>query len=202
VKYSRLIQRTAPLREWIVRQLAPTIYQTYKMYLALVKRPMITFLHVRFGEKALVGVEIGVAQGFNALTILETLNIRQLYLVDPYEPYTDWGNKRVEGYVLARRESKVRLAKYRNIQFIYDYSTNAVNQIPDDLDFVYIDGNHSYPFVKKDIELYYPKIKSRGVIGGHDYAVLDVQKAVREFAEAHNDEIVHTQLRDWWIIKS
>jgi len=38
------------------------------------------------------------------------------------------------------------------------------------LDFIYIDGNHLYDFVKKDILAWLPKLKKPGVIAGHDYA--------------------------------
>jgi hypothetical protein len=37
------------------------------------------------------------------------------------------------------------------------------------LDFVYIDADHSYEIVKKDIKSWYPKVKIGGVIAGHDY---------------------------------
>jgi len=36
-------------------------------------------------------------------------------------------------------------------------------------DFVYIDADHTYEMVKKDIELWLPLIKKGGIIGGHDY---------------------------------
>lgn len=37
------------------------------------------------------------------------------------------------------------------------------------LDFVFLDADHGYPSVKKDIECWYPKVKIGGVISGHDY---------------------------------
>ncbi len=36
-------------------------------------------------------------------------------------------------------------------------------------DFIYIDANHTYEYVKKDIELWYPKLKNGGMMAGHDY---------------------------------
>lgn len=48
------------------------------------------------------------------------------------------------------------------------------------LDFVFIDANHHYEFVKKDIEAWFPKVKTGGYIGGHDYRK-DVKVAVDEF---------------------
>lgn len=37
------------------------------------------------------------------------------------------------------------------------------------LDFVFIDANHTYEFVKRDILAYLPKMKKGAVIAGHDY---------------------------------
>lgn len=49
------------------------------------------------------------------------------------------------------------------------------------VDLVFIDGDHSYEWVLKDIKNYLPKIKSGGIISGHDYDFPDwigVKKAV------------------------
>lgn len=51
------------------------------------------------------------------------------------------------------------------------------------IDFVYIDANHKYDYVKNDIEAWFPKVKKGGVIAGHDYDKNwpGVIKAVDEF---------------------
>ena len=51
------------------------------------------------------------------------------------------------------------------------------------IDVVYIDGDHTYEGVMKDIEEYYPKIKSGGYLAGHDYGPghNDVKKAILKF---------------------
>ena len=64
-----------------------------------------------------------------------------------------------------------------------DFSYNIYNKFEDGLfDFIYIDANHEYDEVKKDIELYLPKLASNGIIGGHDYHEVwpDVVDAVNE----------------------
>lgn len=44
------------------------------------------------------------------------------------------------------------------------------NEFKDEsFDFIFIDADHSYEAVKKDIEMWYPKVKQGGVIAGHDY---------------------------------
>jgi len=36
--------------------------------------------------------------------------------------------------------------------------------------FCFSDGNHTYPYVTKEIKAFLPKIKSGGILAGHDYA--------------------------------
>jgi predicted O-methyltransferase YrrM len=47
-------------------------------------------------------------------------------------------------------------------------STVIFKQINEQFDAVFIDGNHSYDYVKKDLENYYPKVKNGGIIALHD----------------------------------
>lgn len=49
------------------------------------------------------------------------------------------------------------------------------------VDFVFVDGNHTYPYVKKDLEVWIPKIRNGGLIAGHDFNDWEVAKAVSEF---------------------
>lgn len=72
------------------------------------------------------------------------------------------------------------------------------------LDFVFIDADHTYDAVKSDILSWLPKIKSGGVIGGHDYisrernAFIGLKKAVHEcfsFDQINDEE----QDRVWWV---
>jgi predicted O-methyltransferase YrrM len=64
-------------------------------------------------------------------------------------------------------------------------SDEAVTQFDDlSIDFIYIDGCHTYEAVKKDLQNYYPKIKHGGIISGHDYGgptTPGTTKAVNEF---------------------
>lgn len=53
------------------------------------------------------------------------------------------------------------------------------------LDFVFIDAGHDYDSVSKDIKAWFPKLKSTGVIAGHDYHFnVGVFPAVNEFFAA------------------
>ena len=56
------------------------------------------------------------------------------------------------------------------VEVLRDESRIALETIPDEsLDFIYIDGDHTYEGVKADLELSLRKIKAGGIITGDDY---------------------------------
>lgn len=61
-------------------------------------------------------------------------------------------------------------------------SIEAAAQYEDDsLEFVFIDADHTYEAVKKDVLAWLPKVKSGGILAGHDYAWCEeVRKAVHD----------------------
>lgn len=132
------------------------------------------------GEKDLVGVEIGVDCGTNALNILQNLDIKRLYLIDPYDSWLGEGKK--AGSEIAYAEAVEKLKDFRDkIVWILKKSEYAVDNVECDLDFIYIDGHHGYEYVKKDLELYVPKVRKGGLITGHDFDYRDVHIAVIEY---------------------
>jgi predicted O-methyltransferase YrrM len=48
------------------------------------------------------------------------------------------------------------------------------------IDFVFIDADHRYEGVKKDITSYWPLLKKGGTMAGHDYNLNDVKCAVHD----------------------
>ena len=61
-----------------------------------------------------------------------------------------------------------------------------------ELDFVFIDGEHSYEAAKADIEAWWPKVRSGGLLMGHDYdrqRFAGVCRAVDEFGREHAVEV-------------
>ena len=198
-------KRTVGFRHWMVKQIAPILYSYAYKSMALtaaVPRPMILFLQDYLKGQRLVGVEIGVAQAENALSILQELSLEKLFLVDPYGSYMEYGQQL--SYEDCYKIAKQRLSGFRQVTFLHETSEQAVSHIDDGLDFVYIDGNHSYEFVKMDIQNYFPKVRAGGVIGGHDYAPFnkeDVVRAVNEFVSEHGWRNFHAVFPDWWFVK-
>ena len=113
-------------------------------------------------------VEIGVSKGDNARFLLKQCpSLEKMYLIDPKNVYcTGWFEDQPK------------------ITFIKQASRDAHPLIPDNVDIVFIDGDHNYKAVLEDIRLYYPKINLNGIITGHDYVLKFedcVRKAVDEF---------------------
>jgi len=49
------------------------------------------------------------------------------------------------------------------------------------LKMVYLDGNHEYNIIKKDLENYWKKVKKGGFLVGDDFGYTDVEQAVLDF---------------------
>lgn len=174
---------------------------------------MILAVREAFGDRPLVGAEIGVYVGHNAEFILETLNIQKLYLIDPFDPNNDF-----EGYIktrLAKAKAPAleRLEPFKDkIQWLFMTSDDAVSHIGEHLDFVYIDGNHSYIYVKRDIENYSCLVRVDGFVGGHDYMMrsrppIEAKRAVDEFIKESGCELFFSREfdphhPDWWFRKN
>ena len=155
----------------------------------------------------LIGAEIGVGGSVHALQMLKHLDIKRLYLIDPYISY----GPGMHG-VFANNDVALKIKKIAQevlepfydkveIVWIFEYSDKAAIKIQDEeLDFVYIDGNHRYEYIKKDIELYYPKVKKGGLISGHDYKKNEpgVIKAVHE---SFASKKITTDGWEWWVVK-
>jgi hypothetical protein len=162
------------------------------------------------GLKSLVGAEIGVGAGSHAKQISSRLDMKRLYLVDPYVEYTDTD---IHGAVTEYPQEL--LDRYKKgamslpalqkdcVKWIFAGGSEAANQVPtESLDFIWIDGSHTEETVESDLYVWYPKVKPGGLFAGHDY-ILQVRRAVDSFMMKVG---LTGQVRDkgrdgWWVFK-
>lgn len=121
-------------------------------------------LHKKTGLVAEIGVQYGV---FSA-KIAENYTGKVLCI-------DLWGDEAIYA------EAKKLLADKEKFKLYRADSLTIAEFIPDgSLDAAYIDGNHYYKEVLADIEAWYPKVRTGGIIAFHDYGALDADIFVKE----------------------
>ena len=180
-----------------------------------------------------IGAEIGVWEGHTSSKILKR-NVKFLYLVDPWATsgYDIPVNKKdktfsLDNYYtrykdLAGGSTKQKFNSYYDS--VYDRVCNKFGDLPnvgiyrvsssewfseynkDKLDWIYIDGDHSYTGVKNDLLGAASVVKKGGMIIGDDYkwdSKKDkggVKKAVNEFAKKFNYNVERYGLYQFVIV--
>ncbi len=153
-----------------------------------------------------VVAEIGVDLGDFSARILTLNRPRVLHLIDPwtaaggeYGQYAGAGTETkaaaaralamTERYDFVRRRFAAQIADGSVVIHRADSQSAAAAFADSSLDWVYIDGNHSYAYVKADLETYLRKVKPGGYLVCDDYHYAGfwkdgVTRAVDEFVAA------------------
>jgi len=154
------------------------------------------------------GAEVGVAFGGHCEAILEGTGVDLLYGVDPYRHrrgYDDPMNLPQAAFDTLHRRTLDRLARFGGrYRHLRETSDGAIPQIDGLLDFVYIDADHSYEGVRRDLGAWFGKVREGGVLAGHDYEhpqFPGVQRAVDEFFGRLGWKVTHAGDHVWWVVK-
>lgn len=153
--------------------------------------------------------EIGIRVGDNFKKML-TPNVIEAYGIDIWKETGDVGqNDNLYAQQELEKQYLSVLKMFVNdkrVEIIREFSVEAAKKFNDNFfDFVYVDADHTYRAVLEDLESWYPKVKSGGVLSGHDYIDGDltlrmghpvrfgVIEAVTDFRKKYNitDEQFH-----------
>jgi Methyltransferase domain len=170
--------------------------------------------------KRSVGVEIGVWAGDLSAAILRAVRPTRLHLLDPWAYAPD---ERYEQawYGGARAGSQAEMDKvYERVLQRFDSeiadgavvihrstSAEAVVGFEDSsLDWVYVDGNHLYEYVRTDLELFAPKVRPGGLLAGDDYGAAGwwddgVRRAVDRLLVTQAGAYESVFLRDQFLLR-
>ncbi len=160
----------------------------------------------------MIGCEVGVHTGLMPKHLLNALpTIQRYYAVDPWESYKMYSGK------IYRKPGNPKVKTWRqSILKFYDNtykhkhkvimmrmtSIDSVKHFEDEsLDWVFIDANHEYRYIKENLNIWVPKVKSGGVVAGHDYGNkwVGIKRAVDEFVP--KDKLHIEDHCVWWYIK-
>jgi len=150
------------------------------------------------------GVEIGVERGLYSEVLLSSNPDLNLYLVDPWKAHREYRDHTSQSKLTRfHEEAQERLKQFgKRARFFRALSMDATKRFRrGDLDFVYIDANHTFDYCMMDIIEWSKRVRPGGIVAGHDYMRRPpkgyhnwgVIKAAVSYADAH-------QIAPWFTI--
>ncbi len=158
------------------------------------------------------GCELGVWKGLLSQKLLIEFSRLQLLMVDRWQTYDAGVSTRAnlatqEDMYGFMQESAEVTAPFSDRRILMMGDSVRVSGFIKDrsLDFIFLDANHFYDSVTADLESWHLKVKTNGLICGHDYnarrereGYWGVKKAVDEFAEIHGYKVRTAPYHMWW----
>lgn len=145
------------------------------------------------------GAEIGVWRGAYSALFCEANPKMHMLCVDPWVSHDAWldtknslPKDKAAAFMEQSYTDAVRRLAPLNATIVRQFSEHAAADVPDgSLDMVYIDANHVLDAVLQDLTLWAPKVRSGGLVCGHDYRIfpnkpfIHVVEAVTTYTKAH-----------------
>jgi hypothetical protein len=161
-----------------------------------------------------IGVEVGVYRGGLSARLLSADPALHLFMVDPWGE-VDESYATTDDHIARFYQADHDAAMEKALQAVAPYegrysvmrkkSVDAAREFKDaSIDWVFIDGDHSYEGVKADLWAWWPKVRPRGLFSGHDWRDernYGVIKAVSEFAEEKGLQVRLGPNYTWFITR-
>lgn len=148
------------------------------------------------------GAEIGVERAKYSEVLCRANPNALIYGIDPWQICKGYrehvSQDKLDGFYKATQEC---MSDYK-YAIIRGFSMEVVKRFSDDnLDFVYIDGNHDFQNVANDIVEWSRKVRLGGIVSGHDYRrfkkqsyTCHVKDVVQAYAYSHH-------IRPWFVLR-
>ena len=157
-------------------------------------------------------VEVGVWKGDFSKQIWNIANPNLLVLVDSWTfdetirgcaPQVNGEEPLNQNFFdQAKKDTYNKFENYQNVHILDLNSLDAASNYADNFfDYIYIDAEHTYEAVSRDLKAWYPKLKKNGTLFGDDYYwreaddTLSLHKAYQEF-------IIKNHIKKWCVFKS
>lgn len=148
--------------------------------------------------KNIVIAELGIFKGEFSSQIVSNVSPSMFYMVDTFHGHAGSGDKDGNNFCVVNmseiyKQLTHNYKDYDNVRVIQNFSHIFLENLEDDsLDAIYIDADHSYESVKRELSISLKKVKKDGFIMGHDYENNfhpGTVQAVNEFCISNNLEI-------------
>ncbi len=142
-------------------------------------------------------LEVGSFKGLSAYAI--AIGCKHLWCVDTFKANSAGQVQHEEFTTLD--DFKAAISRFNNVNYLMMTSLQASCTLKDEFDFVFLDAMHTYEDVKEDIQRWWPRVRSGGIMAFHDYGHWDfpgVKKAVDEY---FGKELENTLITLGWVVK-
>jgi cephalosporin hydroxylase len=167
--------------------------------------PILAYAKRIFGKRPITVLEIGARYGASSKLIINNFIVEKYIIVDPYTGYDDY---KIDGFnqIISNDESiysKVQSdlnSIHHNVIFHRRFSNDiaVLNNIPDkSVDFIFIDGNHTYKYVLQDLENYYPKLTTNGILCGDDFFMRTHENDILKSGAGYDEPMVYEAVIDF-----
>lgn len=170
--------------------------------------PIIDFAKNKFKNNKINVIEIGAMYGDSSEIILNNFNINKYYIIDPYIVYEEYNQDGFNKILKGRNDAifykiKNKLNAINDNVIFYRNKSNDTKIIDsfdnDTIDFIFIDGNHTYKYVLEDLENYSPKLKKNGILCGDDFFMRSHSNDILNSGAGYNEPMVYEAVTDFCI---
>ena len=171
---SEILQKNGQLKDFAT----PTSAETRALEVKAPKRHQNRLHMLEQMPKGGRCAEIGVWNGGFSGPILEVTQPTELVLIDPWDLLSgqnedEWTHKHHKDHEVMKGmfdNVSTRYGAMSNVSIKKGFSADVLEEYPDEyFDWVYIDGNHRYEFVLKDLDVSFRKVRKGGIIAGDDF---------------------------------
>jgi len=151
---------------------------------------------------SLVMYEVGSFAGEGAEIFSE--HFAEVHCVDLWETYPLTGDASKFSWEEIEESFDTRAHASMNVFKHKGDSVEVAQLVPEEsLDFVYIDADHTYESVLRDLGAWVGKVKPNAFIGGHDYTfwTFDVVRAVNDFFHIRDEGVILFHDGSWLLQK-
>ncbi len=143
-------------------------------------------------------IEIGAHMGESTMMFASTGLFSSIDVISPFDGEDKFNQKYWYTWDVIKKEFLLNTRFFDYINLI-EKSSITVSEDFDDgkYDFIYIDGSRDYELMRKIIQLYLPKLKIGGLIGGHDYNYKTHPEVVQSINETLGQPHIMTYDDSW-----